>query len=189
MALVLQRGGSNDTGVMWSGFATATVRDNMDRDQANSRAVVIGATGVMASYGIPLYAGDIVTNIAFRSGSQAAVTPTHWWFALYDVNGVLMNQTADQLTAAWALDTVKDVPLVAAQKITTSGIHYVAIMMTAATIINVLGAIMADAATGAGYVAGMQPKARTSGSALTTTAPGTIATPTNIIGVARVETH
>jgi len=86
-------------------------RRNMHRvgqyDDAGDTGHVALVTQVMTSVPIYLHAGDVITNISFRSGATAANTPTNWWFALYSkaATPALLAQTADQLTAAWALNT------------------------------------------------------------------------------------
>lgn len=49
--------------------------------------------------------------MTFMSATSAASVPLHWWFALYNINGVLIRQTTDQLTAAWAASTPKTLAL------------------------------------------------------------------------------
>ncbi|MBP8532359.1 hypothetical protein [Streptomyces sp. MK37H] len=130
------------------------------------------ATGVMTSADLWLNEGDLVTNLTFISGGTAAATPTAWWFALYDTTGVLMAQTADQTSTAWAADTVKTVALATAQRITKSGLYKAAINVTAGTVPTLVGTVGAKPVlTGEGNLC------QTSGSSLTTTAPATIATP------------
>ncbi|NUS78468.1 MAG: hypothetical protein HOV70_20030 [Streptomyces sp.] len=130
------------------------------------------ATGVMTSVDLWLNEGDLVTNLSFISAGTAAGTPTNYWFALYDPSGALMAQTADQLTAAWAADTVKTLALATAQRITRSGRYKAAINVTATTPPTLVGSVGAKPVlTGEGNLA------QTSGSALTGTAPATIATP------------
>ena len=49
--------------------------------------------------------------MTFISGTTAAITPTHWWFCLYDVNGVLIRMSTDQLATPWAASTPKTLAL------------------------------------------------------------------------------
>ncbi|HET6353389.1 hypothetical protein, partial [Streptomyces sp.] len=73
-------------------------------DSASDTGQVALATGVMTSVPIYLQAGDVITNLSFRSGATAAGTPTAWWFALYSdaATPALIAQSADQTTTAWA---------------------------------------------------------------------------------------
>ncbi|MGH3858241.1 hypothetical protein [Actinokineospora sp.] len=132
------------------------------------------ATGVMTSVPIWLNAGDLVTSLTFTSGGTAAGTPTNYWFALYSsaATPALMAQTADQLTAAWAADTVKTLALATAQRIVASGLYWAACMVTATTPPTLVGTIGAKP-----VLAGEGNLSQTSGAGLTTTAPATIATP------------
>ena len=131
------------------------------------------ATGVMTSVDLWLNEGDLVTNLTFISAGTAAGTPTAYWFALYDPTSVLMAQTADQTTTAWAADTVKTLALATAQRITRSGKYKAAINVTASTPPSLVGTVGAKPVlTGEGNLS------QFSGSGLTTTAPATIASPT-----------
>ena len=133
------------------------------------------ATGVMTSVPIYLVAGDLVTNLSFVSGATAAGTPTNYWFALYsmDATPTLLAQTADQTSTAWAANTVKTLALATAYRVPKTGIYHAAIMVTATTPPSLLGAIAART-----VVTGERNLSQSSGSALTTTAPATITSPT-----------
>ena len=96
-----------------------------------------------------------------------------------------MAQSADQLTAAWAALTAKTLSLATPQLITRSGVYQASIMMKATTPVSLLGvAALADAVSG--FVSGDKVLAQNSGSALTTTAPATIATPSAVGFIPRV---
>lgn len=139
------------------------------------------STGVMTSVAVPCQVGDLITNITFKSGATAADTPLNWWFALYDnsTTPALLAQTADQTTTAWAANTVKTLALATAQRITSSGIYYVGIMVKATTPPTLLGHSLGLAGASASILSS-KVLAQTSGSTLTTTAPATIATPTAV---------
>ncbi|KAB8186869.1 hypothetical protein FH608_046100 [Nonomuraea phyllanthi] len=143
-------------------------------------------TQVMLSVALYLRAGDVVTNLTFKSGATAADTPTNWWFALYDTEGALLAQTADQTTTAWAANTVKTLALSSAQTIEETGVHYAGIMVKATDLPSLVGASLGIAGASAGWFTGEKIIAQTSGSSLTTTAPATIATPTAVVNVPRV---
>ena len=146
-------------------------------DSAGDTGQVALATGVMTSVPIYLHAGDVVTNVSFRSGATAAGTPTNWWFALYSNASVpaLLAQTADQTSGAWAANTTKTLALSSAKTITESGVYWVGINVTATTVPTLLGCVAAPAiVTGERNLSQSGPA-----SGLTTTAPTTIvATPT-----------
>jgi len=104
------------------------------------------STGVLILAAIALPAGLSVGHIAFHSGSVAAVTPTHWWFGLYNSSRVQLATTADQTTTAWAVSTGKSLAVAtiasgAATSFTTTyaGLHYLGFMMAAATMVNLAG--------------------------------------------------
>jgi hypothetical protein len=162
---------------------SATIRANMPRTNAIQSAV-LGTTGTMTSYAILLYAGDVVTNITFRTSSTAAGTPTAYWFALYDASATpaLMAQTADQGSAAWAAATVKTLALSSPQTIPTTGVYRVALGMAASTMPTLIGAVMA-AGTSGPLVGSQASLAVSSGSGLTTTAPSTVTGAITLAGI------
>lgn len=147
-------------------------RANLPRIGLDDEAVL--ATGVMSSMPLWLNAGDVVANLTFISGATAAVTPTNQWAALYSTAATpaLLSQSPDGTTGAWAADTAKTFTLGTAQKVTSSGIYWVALMVAAATPPSLVGCVGAKPVlTGEGNLG------QTSGSALTATAPATIVTP------------
>lgn len=139
-------------------------------------------TAVMTSVAVPLQVGDLVTNVTFKSGATEADTPLNWWFALYDIDGAKIAQSADQTTTAWAANTVKTLALSTPYRVPTTGVYYAAIMVKATTPPTLLGASVALAGASAAILSS-KVLAQTSGSALTATAPTTIATPTAIATV------
>ncbi|MFD9444952.1 hypothetical protein [Streptomyces sp. NPDC060001] len=134
--------------------------------------VAAAATGVMCSVAIYLQDGDLVSNLTFISAGTAAGTPTNHFAALYNGAGVLLAQSADKLTEAWAADTAKTFALATAQRVTKSGIYYAALSVTASTVPTLVGSIGAKP-----FLTGEGNLSQTSGSSLTGTAPATIATP------------
>jgi hypothetical protein len=144
-------------------------------DDAGDTGHVALTTQVMTSVPVKLYAGDVITNVSFRSGATAAGTPTNWWFALYSnaATPALLAQTADQTSTAWAANTTKTVALATAQTITVTGIYWVGIHVKATTVPTLLGTLVAPA-----IATGERNLSQSSGSSLTATAPATIATPT-----------
>lgn len=132
-------------------------------------------TAVMTSVPIFLHAGDVITNVFVRSGATAAGTPTNQWAALYSdaATPALLAQSVDRTTEAWAANTTRQFVLATAQTIARSGIYWVAVMVTATTVPSLLGSV-----AGAAMATGERNLSQSSGSALTGTAPATIATPT-----------
>lgn len=167
----------------YEGTPTGVFRANLRRTECGGNLAAL-TTQVMTAAALYLEAGDVVTSLTFCSATTAASVPTNWWFALYSTAAtpVLLAQTADQTTTAWAANTPKTVALAAPYTVPTSGIYYAAIMVKATTPPTLLGATL-NANAAAAVVTGQKVLANTSGSALTTTAPGTIATPTTIATV------
>lgn len=153
------------------------VRSNLPAWAAASNLAAAG-TGVALGVPIFLRKGDVVTSITFVSGGTAAGTPTNWWHALYDPDGALLAQSADQLTAAWAADTAKKLNLSAAVTLTRDGWYTAASMVTATTPPTLAGA--APLVGTAGAFTASKALGRTFGSSLVGTAPATIATPTTV---------
>ncbi|MFD7413527.1 hypothetical protein [Kitasatospora purpeofusca] len=156
--------------------STAMYRANMRRLDATADLGAL-TTQVMTSVPVYLRRGDIVTNISVRSGATAAGTPTNYWFALYSsaATPALLGQTADQLTAAWGATTNKTLALASPVTIQADGTYWVGIMVKATTVPSLVGV---STTASAGIVTGEKNLAQTSGSALTGTAPATIASPT-----------
>lgn len=151
--------------------ATAFHRRNLPRLPIDDRLDAL-ATGVLTSVPISLQAGDTVTSLSFVAGATAGATMTHWWLALYDPTGALLGQSADQTSGAIPAGAVKTLALTAPVKIPKTGTYRVGIMVAATTVPSLLGCVAAPA-----VIAGEPVLAEASGSALTTTAPATIASP------------
>jgi hypothetical protein len=163
---------------------SAVKRSNLDRRTLVTDTAAL-TTAVMKSVALPLEVGDVVTNLTFLSGATAAGTPLNWWFALYDTSATpaLIAQSADQATAAWAANTAKTLALSAAYTVTTAGIYYAAVMVKATTPPSLAGVTLENAAAAGAIVSGQVVLAQTSGSALTDTAPATIASPTTVASI------
>jgi hypothetical protein len=161
-----------------NGSPGAIRRESLQRRLVNVDHAAALVTQVMTHVAVPVNVGDIITNVSFASGATAAGTPTNWWFAVYNSAGTLLAQTADQLTAAWAADTVKTLALATPQTVTVDGFVYAACMVKATTVPSLVGVSVVRAAVSTGFISGQVRLAGNSGSALTGTAPGTIATPT-----------
>lgn len=169
-----------DQQLVYNGSPTGLLRANLRRTECGGNLAAL-TTQVMTAVALYLEAGDVVTNLTFCSATTAAGTPTNWWFALYSTAATpaLLGQTADQTSTAWAANTAKTVALATPYTVTTTGIHYAAIMVKATTPPTLLGASLNANASGA-VVTGQKVLANTSGSSLTDTAPATIATPTTV---------
>lgn len=158
-------------------------RSNMPVWTVANTTTAIAATGVMASYAINLYAGDVVTNISFVSGGTASSATTHWWFALYDTQSTpaLIAQTADQTSTAWGASTLKTLAVTTPYQVTTGGVYYISVSVTGTTVPTMQG-MTVNTLGGAGYV-NQKALAQTSGSAVGATAPATITSASNVQAV------
>lgn len=156
-------------------------RQNLPRFGLTS--VAIAATAVMTNAKVFLSAGDVITNIGFTSGGTAGATMTAWWVALYDDAATpnLLRQSADQTSGAIAANTNFTLALSSAYTVPRSGIYRAAIMVAASTVPTLLGVSAAKA----GLVTGESAVSQSSGSGLSTTAPSTVATPTELVTVPR----
>lgn len=160
-------------------------RSNLPRtgltDSAGDTGHVALADAVMTSVPIYLHAGDVVTNLSFTSGATAVGTPANWWFALYDQDQALLEQTADQTSTAWAANTTKTLALADPVTITEAGVYWASVMVNATSVCTLLGTIGQPA-----IVTGERNLSVSSGSSLTDTAPATIASPTAKTFIPRV---
>lgn len=171
---------------MLQGSKTATLYENFPHDQITTDLVASLTTQVMTSVAIPLVAGDIITTMSVLSGATALASPSHAWMALYSPAGVLLGQSTDVPAQALAANTVLTHTFATPIAISATGVYFAAIMIQATTVPTLAG--KASGAVVAGQLAmntafTYPALAQTSGSALTTTAPGTIASPTNLIVV------
>jgi hypothetical protein len=178
----LTRGHYAPTNPQWllEGQAPGVMRSNLRRVECGSDLAAL-TTQVMTSVALPLEVGDLVTSLTFVSGATAAGVPTNWWVALFDDSATpaLLQQSADQLTAAWAANTAKTLALASPVLITRSGVYRAAVMVKATTTPTLVGAAVNANASGA-VLSGQKALAQTSGSALVGTAPATVATPTTV---------
>ncbi len=160
-----------------NGSPSATLVENFPRDQIQADLVASLVTAVMTSVAVELTAGDTVNSLTFLSGATAGGTLTNEWAALYTPAGVLLAQSTT-VSTAWAADTAKTFTLATAQAIPSTGVYYAALMVAATTVPTLMGHSLGRASAAGAIVAGQVVLAQNSGSALTTTAPGTIASPT-----------
>jgi hypothetical protein len=139
-------------------------------------------TAVMTCVGVPLYPGDVVSKITVVVGATAAGTPVNQWAALYSsaATPALMAQSADGTSGAIAASAAFTFTLATPQAITVEGVFYAAIMVKATTVPSLVSNNTGVAGINAAVLTGMPIRCQTSGSALTTTAPATIAAPTTV---------
>lgn len=105
-----------------------------------------------------------VTSITFCSVTTGATSPSNWWFGLFDEQRAALALTADQLTAGWAANTAKTLALTAPATTTYEGVHYLGVMVAAATPPTLMTTAGAPAATD---IAAVAPKSGASTTGLT----------------------
>lgn len=148
---------------------TGTLAETMPRETCPEvNSTVPTASGTLFMQAIYLKAGQLVSNITVASATTAANTPTNGRAGLFDANRNLLATSADQLTTAWAANTVKTLPMTTPYRVPTSGVYYIGFYMVATAVITMKGG---TARTG-GQLAGTAPIiAGTSTTGLTTTLP------------------
>jgi hypothetical protein len=168
----LTASGSSSSGAVDNYGITGNLGETMDRNICPEVNTTIATTGQIFCQAIWLTAGTTVTNISFCSATTAASAPTHYVFALYDINRNLLASSADQTSTAWAANTLKTLAMGTPYLISTTGLYYVMISVVATTVPTLKGG---TARTG-GQLAGTAPIiSGISSTAYTTgTAPSTI---------------
>jgi hypothetical protein len=108
--------------------------------QTYPRHMVLGSdaaalvSGTMEMIAIYLPGKTKLTSITFYSGATALAVGLNQWFALYDINRVLLRQTVDDTTTAWAANTMKTLALTSTYVTRTAGLYYLGINVTATTV-------------------------------------------------------
>lgn len=111
-------------------------------------------SGEVSLWAVSLVAGQILTQIAFASGTTALVTGTHQWFALYDANFNSLAATIDGTNGAWAISSMKNLTIGftysagawhanTTYTIPSSALYYVGCMVAAATVPTLTGGSLA----------------------------------------------
>jgi hypothetical protein len=125
----------------------------MGRLTATAGTVALSASGTMTLAALWLPEGFPVQHLVCATGTTAASTPTHMWMVLCDSSRVMLAQTADQTTSAWAVNTERLLAISATAEGSASsfvtrytGLYYVGIVVTATgTMPTLFGAIIAGA--------------------------------------------
>jgi len=162
-----------------SGFFAET----LDRNLCPEVNATVFTTGQIFNELIWIPAGKTVSNITFWSATTAASVPTHYAFGLYTYDPTAPAQlcsSADNLTGAWAANTKMTLAMSTPYTVTTSGLYYVAIGMTATTIPTLKGGTAktdGSLAGGAPIIAGVNATSYATGAlpaALGVTTAGTV---------------
>lgn len=152
-------------------------RETITRVQAQQVTGSTPGTGIAHGNAVVCYAGDVFTNMTFRSGTTPANGPTHWWMALYDTSATpaLIAQTADQTTTPIGASTPFTLPLVGGPyTITTTGTYYAVLMTACTTTIPTITCWAFNSNAMALGFAGQKPLSVQGAGSLTTTAPATL---------------
>ncbi len=118
---------------------TGTVAETMPRElctETNNGPLVSGRLFLQPIF---LKAGQVATNISFFSATTAAGTPTNQFFCIYSNDGLLLAQTANATTAAWAANTIKTLALTSPYTVPKTGVYQIGIMVTATTVPTLKG--------------------------------------------------
>ena len=143
-------------------------------------------TAVATSVAVPVEVGDVISKITVLVGATAAAVPTNAFAAVYSGIAVpaLLAQSTSQGAAAVPASTAVVFTLTAPVTVTNvnapSGFLYVSIV-AAATTVPSLATVAVPAAVGyKAFATSPLFLAATHGSALSTTAPATIAAPVTV---------
>lgn len=171
-------GGSLSTYDTWAptGYSFETI----DRNICTETNTSLLASGTMSLVAIWLPIGTVVSVIAFWSATTAANTPTHQLFGLYDRNLNLCATSADATSAAWAANTKKELAMAAAFTTQYTGVHYLAIMVTATAVPTLKGNTARTSGTLAAAISSSMSMGGRSTGSLTTTIPALAAAPTTV---------
>lgn len=151
--------------------------ETFDRDLCGEVNTSLLSSGRMSLQAIWLPAGVTISSISFWSATTAAGTPTNQLFGLYNSSLNLLRSSTNDTTTAWAANSKKTLSLTSAFTTTYSGIHYLALMVTATTVPTIKGN---TARTGGQLQAAAPSMGGTSTSSLTTALPATAAAPATV---------
>ena len=116
---------------------TGSIREAYHRSQINNGAIGLSASGTLVLVSIGLYAGDVIANITFLSGTTALILGTatwHSWYVLMDAAYVMKANSADDTAPVWAASAERTKAVVksggGAYTVPTSGLHYIGVMLS-----------------------------------------------------------
>lgn len=109
--------------------------------------VSVLTSGTLRLVAIALAAGRVVTSITFTS-IGAASAPTNQWFGLFSSARVALGLSADDTSTAWGANATKTLALTAPFTVTTSGLHYLGLMVAAGTPPTLAGITSTSVVTG-----------------------------------------
>lgn len=132
------------TGVAWAAAAqravmpTGAIVETVPRTAGGFAGRNILTSGQLYMCAVWLQAGVSISSITWLSSTQAAVTPTNQWVAIFDSARTYLRLSADDTTGAWAATTAKTFNLTSAYVIPTAGVYYLGVMVAAATVPNLV---------------------------------------------------
>lgn len=114
---------------------SGAIAENMSRLQITGSNVSSLSTGRLSLVGgIVIPGGVQVSTITFYSGTQALVTGSNQWFALYSTARAKLAVTADDTNTAWAANTYKTLTLASPYTPAADEAVYVGICVVASTV-------------------------------------------------------
>lgn len=144
--------GITENPFVWDAPTGALAATFPRREADTVGAVLTSGTPFLAA--IFLVEGREINDISFVSGGTALGTGTHQQFGLYASDLSRLAVTSDDTSTAWATNTTKTLSLTAPYTPTSSGLHYVAILVAATTVPTLRG----RPSVGTGIVASYTPK-------------------------------
>jgi hypothetical protein len=137
------------------GTAANVLAQPYRRSQVASSTLTAPATGVLQLHSIYLPAGLTVSAVTWFSGTTAANTPLNQIFSLYSSARVLLAQSADDTTGAWAANAAKRLPFTSAYTTVAGGLYYVGLLVVATAVPTLAGvAAVATGPRNIGFISG-----------------------------------
>ncbi len=120
--------------------ASAFLAETIPREHgAPMSSQSILASGRASFFAVYLFAGEIVTNIAFVAGGTGAAIVNNIWFTLVTSGGTPLATTADDGASGWSANAEKVLSLTSPYTVTADGIYYVGCVVNATTVPTLAG--------------------------------------------------
>jgi hypothetical protein len=120
-----------------TGSLAATMRRGLDVGSVTLNALTTQRLYLVAIW---LPKGITVTSITWYSGTNAAVTPTNQWSALFSSGLVKRAISTDDTSTPWASNSAKTFTMTTPYTTTVAGLHYIGLMVKAGTMPQLCGA-------------------------------------------------
>lgn len=124
----------------------SALHETFPRQQQSTVTPTTMVSGTLWLTAIEIPSDTNLNGIAFVTGDTAVAAGTHQIFGLYD-NDIgsssgtpyaRLAQTSDDTSAAWAINTIKQLSFSAAYTTLTSGLYYLGLLVTAGTPPNIV---------------------------------------------------